>query len=59
MIGTEKNLWGTDSIDNVWNKCTHFTQRIRIIIGPELREPKKKVDLDNTIVQGDKILHNV
>lgn len=59
MIGTGKNLWGTDGIDNVWNKCTHFTRRIRIRIGPELREPKKKVDLDNTIVQGDKILHNV
>lgn len=59
MIETGQQLWRTDSIDNVWNKCTHSFQRLRIIIGPEFREPEKEVDLDNAIVQGDKTLHNV
>lgn len=59
MIETGQQLWRTNSIDNVWNKCTHSFWRLRIIIGPEFREPEKEVDLDNAIVQGDKTLHNV
>lgn len=52
MIGTEKT-YGEQIASTMFEINAHT------LLGPELREPKKKVDLDNTIVQGDKILHNV